>query len=172
VTVRIGRWIYSIVQDIATLGPMVAPLGFTALPGEPTRLDGVRYYAALLDFGPSSIDGWLSSLVAAELVIDEDSILDIAQHQLVLDDRRVDLTTLEFELFNYLYQREGQVVRRASLLLDIWGTDYAGGSNVIEVLVGSIRRKLGDRSSSIETVRGIGYRLVTAERDSSVASFR
>lgn len=154
------RRIYSIVRDIATLGPMVAPLGFTALPGDPTEMDGMPYYAAVLDFGPSSIDGWLSALVAAELRIDEDSILDVAQHQLVLDGRRVDLTTLEFELFNYLYERSGQVVERASLLRDVWGTDYTGGSNVIEVLVGSIRRKLGDRSSAIETVRGMGYRFV------------
>ena len=154
------RRIYSIVRDIATLGPMVAPLGFTPVPGEPTALDGMPYYAAVLDFGPSSIDGWLSALVAAELQIDEDSILDVAQHQLLLDGRRVDLTNLEFELFHYLYQREGQVVERASLLLDVWGTDYGGGSNVIEVVVGSVRRKLGDRSSAIETVRGMGYRFV------------
>jgi transcriptional regulator/AAA ATPase-like protein len=154
------RRIYSVVQDIATLGPMVAPLGFTPLQGEPTVLDGSPYYAALLDFGPSSIDGWLSSLVAAELRIDEDSILDVAQHQLVLDGRRVDLTSLEFELFNYLHQRPGKVVERASILRDVWGTDYAGGSNVIEVAVGSIRRKLGDRSSAVETVRGMGYRFI------------
>jgi len=154
------RRIYSIVQDIATLGPMVAPLGFTALPGDPTLMDGSPYYAAVLDFGPSSIDGWLSALVAAELRIDDDSILDIAQHQLVLDGRRVDLTNLEFELFNYLFQRPGEVVRRASLLRDVWGTDYAGGSNVIEVAVGSLRRKLGDRAIALETVRGMGYRFV------------
>jgi hypothetical protein len=154
------RRIYSIVQDIATLGPMVAPLGFSALPGDPTLMDGSPYYAAVLDFGPSSIDGWLSALVAAELRIDDDSILDVAQHQLVLDGRRVDLTNLEFELFNYLFQRPGEVVRRASLLRDVWGTDYAGGSNVIEVAVGSIRRKLGDRARSLETVRGMGYRFV------------
>ena len=77
---------YTIVRDVATLFPMVAPLGFTALPGDPTELDGISYYAGLLDFGPSSIDGWLSALVAAELRIDEDSILDVAQH-----DRRVEL---------------------------------------------------------------------------------
>jgi hypothetical protein len=156
------RRIYSIVRDIATLGPMVAPLGFTPVPGEPTPLDDMPYYAAVLDFGPSSIDGWLSALVAAELRIDEDSILDVAQHQLVLDGRRVDLTHLEFELFNYLYQRTGQVVERASLLRDVWGTEYTGGSNVIEVIVGSVRRKLGDRSSAIETVRGMGYRFVAS----------
>jgi hypothetical protein len=154
------RRIYTIARDIATFGPMVAPLGFTALPGEPTELDSVAYYAAQCDFGPSSIDGWLSTLIAAELRIDEDSILDVSQHQLILDDRRVDLTSLEFELFHYLYEREGLVVERAALLRDVWGTDYAGGSNVIEVLVGSLRRKLGDRSSAIETVRGLGYRFV------------
>ncbi len=156
------RRIYSIVRDIATLGPMVAPLGFRPLAGDATELDGMLYYAAVLDFGPSSIDGWLSALVAAELRIDEDSILDVAQRQLILDGRRVDLTNLEFELFNYLYERSGQVVERASLLRDVWGTDYTGGSNVIDVFIGSLRRKLGDRSSAIETVRGIGYRLVVS----------
>jgi DNA-binding response OmpR family regulator len=141
---------------------MVAPLGFAVLPGEPTLLDGSPYYAGVLDFGPSSIDGWLSTLIAAELRIDDDSLLDVAQHQLVLGDRRVDLTNLEFELFHYLFQRPGEVVLRASLLRDVWGTDYAGGSNVIEVAVGSIRRKLGNRAASLETVRGMGYRFVAS----------
>jgi hypothetical protein len=154
------RRIYTIVRDFPTLGPMVAPLGFAVLPGEPTLLDDAPYYAGILDFGPSSIDGWLSTLIAAELRIDDDSILDVAQHQLVLDGRRIDLTSLEFELFNYLFQRPGEVVRRTSILRDVWGTDYAGGSNVIEVAVGSIRRKLGTRASSLETVRGMGYRFV------------
>ena len=154
------RRIYSVVRDIATLGPMVAPLGFAPLPGEPSLLDGLPYHAALLDFGPSSIDGWLSVLIAAELRVDEEAILDLAEHQLVFDGRRVDLTRLEFALFSYLTERPGQVVDRASILRDVWGTDYAGGSNVIEVVVGSLRRKLGDRSSAIETVRGIGYRYV------------
>jgi DNA-binding response OmpR family regulator len=139
---------------------MVAPLGFAALPGEPTVLDGLPYYAGILDFGPSSIDGWLSALIAAELRIDEDSLLDVAQHQLVLDNGRIDLTNLEFELLNYLVQQPGEVVARASIMRDVWGTDYAGGSNVIEVAVGSLRRKLGERSAAIETVRGIGYRFI------------
>ena len=139
---------------------MVAPLGFVALPGEPSHLDGQPYYAAVLDFGPSSIDGWLSVLIAAELLVGEEAILDVAEHQLVLDGRRVDLTALEFALMRCLYQRPGQVVERASLLREVWGTDYEGGSNVIEVHVGSLRRKLGDRSAAIETVRGTGYRFV------------
>ena len=110
--------------------------------------------------GPASVDGWLTRIIATELQVDEDSILDVAQHQLVLADRRVALTKLEFEVFKYLYERPGAVVERASLLRDVWGYDYAGGSNVIEALVKSLRRKLGDRSAAIETVRGLGYRFV------------
>ena len=158
------RRIYSIVQDVATYGPMVGPLGFELLPGDPIEFDGVPYYATQNDFGPSSIDGWLSGLVAAELQIDDDSILDLAQHQLVLDGRRVDLTKLEFDVISYLQQRQGHVVERAALLRDIWGYEYAGGSNVIEANVSSLRRKLGDRAGSIETVRGLGYRFSAAER--------
>ena len=152
------RRIYSIVQDVATYGPMVAPLGFELLPGDPIEFDGVPYYATQNDFGPSSIDGWLSRLVAAELQIEDDSILDLAQHQLVLDGRRVDLTKLEFDVISYLQQHQGLVVERAALLRDVWGYEYTGGSNVIEANVRSLRRKLGDRAGSIETVRGLGYR--------------
>ncbi len=152
------RRIYSIVRDVETYGPMVAPLGFEPLPGDPIELDGASYYAAQLDFGPTSIDGWLSRLVASELQIEDDSILDLVQHQLVLDGRRVDLTKLEFEVSSYLHERQGTVVERCDLLRDVWGYDYAGGSNVIEANVRSLRRKLGDRAASIETVRGLGYR--------------
>lgn len=152
------RRIYSIVRDVETYGPMVAPLGFEPLPGDPIELDGVSYYAAQLDFGPTSIDGWLSRLVASELQIEDDSILDLVQHQLVLDGRRVDLTKLEFEVISYLHERQSTVVERSDLLRDVWGYEYAGGSNVIEANVRSLRRKLGDRAGSIETVRGLGYR--------------
>lgn len=152
------RRVYATVRDVATYGPMVAPLGFELLPGEPVELDGIAYYSAQLDFGPSSIDGWLAGLVASELQIEDDSILDLVQRQLVLDGRRVDLTKLEFDVISYLHQRQGKVVERSELLRDVWGYEYAGGSNVIEANVRSLRKKLGDRAASIETVRGLGYR--------------
>ena len=152
------RRIYSIVHDVETYGPMVGPLGFELLPDPRVDFDGVPYYATQNDFGPSSIDGWLARLVGAELQIEDDSILDPVQHQLVLDGRRVDLTRLEFDVLSYLDQRRGKVVERSDLLRDVWGYEYAGGSNVIEANVRSLRRKLGDRADSIETVRGLGYR--------------
>ena len=155
------RRMYTVAQDAATYGPMVASLGFELVPGDPIEFDGVPYYAAQNDFGPSSIDGWLARLVGAELQIEDDSILDPAQRQLVLDGQRVDLTKLEFDVISYLQQRQGLVVERASLLRDVWGYEYAGGSNVIEANVRSLRRKLGDRAGCIETVRGLGYRFTT-----------
>jgi DNA-binding response OmpR family regulator len=59
---------------------------------------------------------------------------------------------------HYLYEREGKVVTRASLVQDVWGYSYVGGSNVVDVVIRSLRKKLGDRSSMIETVTGAGYR--------------
>jgi DNA-binding response OmpR family regulator len=151
------RRVYATARDIASYGPMVAPLGFSLVPGDVIEFDGVPYYSVQNDFGPSSIDGWLTGLVASELQIDDDSILDIVHRQLVLDGRRVDLTKLEFEVISYLRERQGAVVPRVDILRHIWGYD-AGGSNVIEANVWSLRKKLGDRASSIETIRGLGYR--------------
>jgi hypothetical protein len=151
------RRLYTSVRDIATYGPIVTPLGFVPKP-DAVQLDDVIYHSAVLDFGPSSVDGWLAKLAARELLIEEDSILDPVERQLVLDGQRVDLTRLEFEVLNYLLQREGKVVERAALLRDVWGTTYIG-SNVIEAVIRSLRKKLGKRASVIETVRSIGYRL-------------
>ena len=55
-------------------------------------------------------------------------------------------------------------MERAALLRDVWGYDWTGGSNVVEVVVSSLRRKLGDDAGTIETVRGVGYRLTARPR--------
>ena len=151
------RRLYTTVRDIATYAPIITPLGFVALP-DAVQLDLVSYHTVLLDFGPSSVDGWLTKLAARELLIAEDSILDPVERQLVIAGRRVDLTRLEFELLDYLYQRQGKVVDRSNLLRDVWGYSHVG-SNVIDTVVRSLRKKLGERASMIETVRGRGYRL-------------
>ena len=151
------RRLYTTVRDIATYAPIITPLGFVALP-DAVQLDGVSYHSVLLDFGPSSVDGWLTKLAARELLIAGDSILDPVERQLVVGGRRVDLTRLEFELLDYLYQRQGKVVDRSNLLRDVWGYSHVG-SNVIDTVVRSLRKKLGERASMIETVRGRGYRL-------------
>jgi hypothetical protein len=151
------RRLYTTVCDIATYAPIITPLGFVALP-DAVQLDGAGYHTVMLDFGPSSVDGWLTKLAARELLITEDSILDPVERQLVAGGRRVDLTRLEFQLLDYLSQRQGKLVDRSDLLRDVWGYSHVG-SNVIDTVVSSLRKKLGERASMIETVRGRGYRL-------------
>ena len=59
----------------------------------------------------------------------------------------------------HLREREGRPVAREALLRDVWGYEWTGGSNVVEVAVSGLRRKLGSRAGALETVRGVGYRL-------------
>ncbi len=70
----------------------------------------------------------------------------------------VELTAREFALCEVFLRHAGQVLTREQLLSHVWGYDFDPGSNVVDVYVRYLRRKLGD--SVIETVRGMGYRLV------------
>ena len=112
----------------------------------------------MCDFGPESVTGWLSGLAAHDLSI-QGTILDEDARELVLDGRRVALTKLECDMLRHLRDREGQPVAREALLRDVWGYEWTGGSNVVDVAVSGLRRKLGDRAAALETVRGVGYRL-------------
>jgi hypothetical protein len=152
------RRVYSVVCDLPTFAPICTKLGFRPLDEANVKLDDVIYYTAVLDFGPASVDGWLAGLVAAELGVEEGGILDIDAHELVLDGQHVALTPTEYGVMNYLYHHEGKAVSRVSLIENVWGYSYDGGSNVIDTIVLSLRKKLGERASVVETVRGVGYR--------------
>jgi DNA-binding response OmpR family regulator len=152
------RGVYAPLLDTAALATY-APRGFTACVGGDDCVGRVM----VTDFGPASVDGWLSDLAAREMLVDDDLLLDPSRRQLLLDGSRVDLTRLEFDVLHYLHERDGRNVDRASLLRDVWGYDWSGGSNVVEVVVSALRRKLGPHASCLQTVRGAGYRF-TAPR--------
>jgi DNA-binding response OmpR family regulator len=84
-------------------------------------------------------------------------VLDLRTRRAATDGRTVDLTAREFTMLEVLIRHAGQVLSREQLLSHVWGYDYDPGSNVVDVYIGYLRRKLG--SNSIETVRGMGYRL-------------
>ena len=73
--------------------------------------------------------------------------------------RIIELSTTEYELLAYFMHNPNQVLTREQLMERVWGYDFAGESNVLEVYVGYLRRKLeeGDRPRLIQTVRGAGY---------------
>jgi len=76
----------------------------------------------------------------------------------------VKLTAREFELLAYLMRHPDQVLSRAQILNAVWGYDYDPGTNVLDVYIGYLRRKLAeaDGEAPIETVRSAGYRLVSS----------
>jgi len=73
----------------------------------------------------------------------------------------VDLPAREFALLQYLMEHPGQVLSRQQILDAVWGFDFDGVSNVVDVYVGYLRRKLDEpgEPSAVETVRGAGYRV-------------
>ena len=88
--------------------------------------------------------------------------IDPPRRRCSVNGHAVDLTPREFSLLETLARRTGEPLTRMELLDHVWGADYAGDSNVVDVYVGYVRKKLqphGD-PAMIETVRGVGYRLV------------
>jgi hypothetical protein len=153
------RRIYVVVRDVATYWPVVERLGFRPIAESGVTVDGIDYTSVALDFGPGSVDGWLASLVAAELGVGDAPTLDEDARELSVQGERVALTPLEFALFRHLREREGRTVSRPELLREVWGTEFTGGSNVVDAVVRSLRHKLGPAAIVVETVRGSGYRL-------------
>ncbi len=83
--------------------------------------------------------------------------LDVRTRKAIVDGSMIDLTAREFTMLETFMRHSGQVLSREQLLAHVWGYDYDPGSNVVEVYVRYLRRKLGEQA--IETVRGMGYRL-------------
>ena len=162
------RRVYATVRDhLATYAPVLGQLGFQVVSSADATLDGKTYSTAMLDFGPASVDGWLARLVAAELGVSGDELLDVEAREIVIDGQRMPLTPLEFSVMRYLHEHEGSAVGRESLLSDVWGHKYDVGSNVVDVVVRSLRKKLGNHAGSIETVPGFGYRFRQMPRPDS-----
>lgn len=85
--------------------------------------------------------------------------LKIRRHEVLENGRKVELTLKEFELLRYLMENSGIVLNRDQLLTRIWGYDFDGETRTVDVHVRTLRQKLGDSGSCIETVRGVGYRI-------------
>jgi DNA-binding response OmpR family regulator len=83
--------------------------------------------------------------------------LDLRTRRANVDGREVELSAREFTLAELLFRHPGQVLSRQQILAHVWGYDFDSGSNVVDVYVGYLRKKLGH--DLIETARGMGYRL-------------
>ena len=113
----------------------------------------------MLDFGSGSLDGWIGKMLGSDLDTPAVELRDQANRQLCVDGRRIDLTSLAFEVFHFLRQKRGQPVSRDQLLLEVWGRSFDGGSNVVDVMSSGLRQKPGSQAGRLTTVRGVGYQL-------------
>jgi hypothetical protein len=151
------RRIYCVLRTKSWI-PVFNQLGFRTINSDLT-LDDKQYVSLVNDFGPQLVPGWMAGLVDTQLGLVPSVVLNVEAHELVVGDKRTTLTLLEFNLMHYLIQHEGKAVSRDELLNAVWGYDYDGGSNVVDAMVRSLRKKLGAKASCIETVAGVGYKL-------------
>lgn len=89
--------------------------------------------------------------------------LSPSRREVAVDGNEIKLTLREFDLLEYLMRKPGIVFSREALLQSVWGWDFDGGSRTVDVHVQTLRQKLGDHASCIETVRGVGYRFAGHE---------
>jgi DNA-binding response OmpR family regulator len=101
-----------------------------------------------------------ASIKVGDLIVNPDN------YQVYVHGRPLDLTYKEFELLKFLAQRPGRVCDRDTLLREVWGYDYYGGTRTVDVHVRRLRAKLGaEHEALIETIRNVGYRLVPRPRE-------
>jgi DNA-binding response OmpR family regulator len=84
-------------------------------------------------------------------------VLDLLDRTVRVDQRPLSLTTRQFDLLEVFVRERGNVLARSDLLARIWGIDFDPGTNLVDVHVGHLRRKVG--ADRIETIKGVGYRL-------------
>jgi DNA-binding response OmpR family regulator len=91
--------------------------------------------------------------------------VDPRRREATVNDRRLDLRPREFDLLVALARDPGIVLTRDALLEDVWGTDFPGETRTVDVHVAEVRKQLAPDGPPIETMRGLGYRLVPPPRE-------
>jgi len=145
----------------------------TALGGVPDKLEGFEAGADDYLVKPFAVDELTARIQAVHrrttnrpaMELQAGSLhLTLATKRLTLDGRVIELTPTEFSILELLMRYNGQVVTRKMLCEHVWGFDWDGPTNVIEVHINRLRGKLdrGRQDSFIHTVRGRGYALAAA----------
>ena len=88
-----------------------------------------------------------------------DLFMDLTSHQVVRNNKVIDLTKKEYDLLEYLMQNKEMVLTREQILDKVWGYDYYGGTNVVDVYIKYLRDKIDEvvGCKLIHTIRGVGY---------------
>jgi DNA-binding response OmpR family regulator len=145
-----------------------------------TASDDVRSKVGGLDAGaddymtkPFSIEELTARIRARLRFRDDDGgilragplVLDLAAHRATLEGREITLSAREIGLLAVFLRHPGQALSRGQLLRLVWHLDFDPGSNVVDVYVAALRRKIG--AGFIQTVRGLGYRFTVPKENAS-----
>ena len=161
---------YRVCQNLRSSGVPTPILMLTAKDGEYDEADALDVGADDFLRKPFSMVVLLARIralarrggaAAGKVLCVEDLRLDMASKRVERGGSRIELTPREYALLEYLMLRRGIALTKAQLLEHVWGARFMGSENVVEVYIGYLRKKLdgSGRTSLIETVRGVGYRM-------------
>jgi len=162
-----GRTGFDVVRELRAHRIGTPALFLTALGEVSDRVQGLDAGADDYLVKPFAFDELVARIRAlgrrgagpSQTVLSEGNIeLDLLRHEVRRDGRPVDLSPTEFRLLEYLMLHPGHTLTRRAILEHVWGYDATMDTNVVDLYVHYLRRKLG-RDTPISTVRGLGYRL-------------
>lgn len=91
----------------------------------------------------------------------ENLVVDFTARIVTVNDKRVDMTPKEYELFFYMVKNKGIALTREKLISEVWGYDFFGDDRTLDTHIKLLRKSLGEYSKCIVTLRGVGYRFDT-----------
>jgi DNA-binding response OmpR family regulator len=159
----------TVLKRLAGEHPRLPVVIVSARSDLPTKLRGFQLGAWDYLGKPFSLDELVARIRAHLRVAGENGglleagalTLDLARHQVLHGSAVIDLSEREFQLLHHLVRHAGEVVSRDRLLVEVWGYSFDPGSNLVDVCIRRLRKKLGPKAR-IETVRQAGYRIAAA----------
>jgi two-component system copper resistance phosphate regulon response regulator CusR len=155
-----------VLENVRAIKPRLPVVALSAIDDIRSKVGGLDAGADDYITKPFSIEELAARVRARLRWSEEDSdvlkagplTVDLAAHRAILDGREITLSAREIRLLAAFVRRTGQVLTRAELLEMVWDLNFDPGSNVLDVYVAALRRKIGPQF--IETIRGLGYRFV------------
>ncbi|WP_423225794.1 response regulator transcription factor [Candidatus Amarolinea aalborgensis] len=158
-----------VLERLRAAGDKTLVLMLTARDAVEQRVEGLESGAddyLVKPFAPAELLARLHALLRRPAVVARDEVLayaDLSLNPLTRETRRqerlFDLTSKEYDLLQFLMRHPRQVLTREQILQEVWGYDFGGDDNVLEVYIGYLRKKTeaGGEPRLIHTVRGVGY---------------
>lgn len=158
-----------LIERLRDMNKRLPILMLTARDAIEDRVDGLESGAddyLVKPFAPAELVARVHALLRRIETRPDDTVaqyrdlkLDPVQHEAWRGDRLLDLTVTEFNLLHYFLRHPRQVLERSQILTEVWGYDFGGDSNVLEIYISYLRKKIETEGEPrlIQTVRGIGY---------------